>query len=120
MEKKEFNIGAKVIALTTSEHKTTQPREKGKVYIVNSVCYCSKCGRQNINVSGRLPESPKEVAVSCNTCGCKQPSMGLWWTSSNLFANVKNINKELEKAVADERYEDAQVIHNYIKENQPI
>lgn len=98
---KKFNVGEKVVALTNSPGNMYQPREKGKVYTVLAVGYCSGCGVQRINVAGKN----KAGITKCN-CGHEQPNNGLWWTKSQFFSRPCELQAELELAEQEERYED--------------
>ena len=98
---KKFNVGEKVVALTNPFNQFSQPRVKCKIYKVLDVLYCSKCGDQAINVSGK----DEDCFVDC-TCGHEQHNNGLWWTSSEYFARPSELQAELEQAEMEERYED--------------
>lgn len=108
--KLEFNINDEVVALTESTASKTQPRVKGKKYIVQDVMYCSNCGEQCINIG--VPATFKKLKCEC---GEIQDSKGKSWTSSIHFSNVNNIEKEMFNAAKKEDYNRAIVLRDVIK-----
>lgn len=110
---KRFNIGDKVIALTDPRNELSQPRVKGKMYIVVSLMYCQKCGDQMISlgvksVNGRL---------LCD-CGCAQENDGFFYTRSTNFAKVDEFDQEIAEAVSDENYELASLLRDLKLKNE--
>jgi len=104
---KTFNIGDKVIALTNPMTIHSQPRIKGKMYIVVSVMYCQQCGIQMISL-GVKANNP---SILC-TCSNVQHNDGLCYTQSIHFAKVDEFDKEIEEAVAEENYELAALLRD--------
>lgn len=109
---KRFNIGDKVVALTNSPNSRCQKRVKGNIYTVLDVDYCRRCGGQGINIGGK---DASAIDVKCNCGSSQESSNGLYYTDSKHFALADNLHQELENAVAEERYEDAQVLNELIK-----
>ena len=104
---KTFNIGDKVIALTDSKNELSQPRQKGKIYIVVSLMYCQRCGIQMVSL-GIKSKRPK---IHC-TCGCSQNNDGLCFTHSKHFAKVDEFDQEIADAVEEENYELAALLRD--------
>jgi|SRR6187402_2834101 len=104
----KFEIGQRVIALTNPKDSGGQPREKGKIYGVNAIQYCSKCGNQSINIG----VESKATHSRCS-CGNTQYNEGLQWTMSSEFAPI--ISNTLEEAIANEEYELAVVLRDELQ-----
>lgn len=107
-----FNIGDAVIALTSPLNDLSQPRVRGKKYIVNDILYCSKCGRQSINICSI--KSPF-VNLECN-CGNIQPADGLFFTDSKYFikASETTIKEKIEECISEEDYEMCTILRDLI------
>jgi hypothetical protein len=104
---KTFNIGDKVIALTDSKTELSQPRQKGRMYIVVSIMYCQRCGVQMVSL-GIKSNGPK---IHC-TCGVIQSNDGLCFTQSKHFAKVDEFDQEIADAVEEENYELAALLRD--------
>jgi hypothetical protein len=104
---KTFNIGDKVIALTNSTNEFSQPRVKGKMYIVVNLMYCQKCGEQMISL-GYKSQWP---SIVCK-CDNLQNNDGLHYTLSSHFAKADDFDQEIEEAVKEENYELAALLRD--------
>lgn len=104
---KAFNIGDKVVALTNPSSEHSQPRIKGKMYIVVNLMYCQKCGEQMIS----LGLKSKNSLVHC-TCNHLQNNDGFHFTLSKHFAKVDEFDQEIEEAIKDEEYEIAALLRD--------
>lgn len=105
-----FSIGERVVALTNPSEKYSQPRIKGKTYTVLAVKYCVGCGIQDINVAGN-----SSIDFTHEICGCGLRTIAednMWWTSSNNFARLTDLEAELKTAVENEDYETAAMIRD--------
>lgn len=113
---KRFEIGQIVIALTNPLDNLCQPRTKGCKYPILDICYCPKCGIQNINITGNLPKNAPNGRMFSNKmdcdCGFGQDNYGKHWTASKHFALVEEIQSELELAVENEDYELAALLRD--------
>lgn len=110
----QFKIGDKVIALTNPEDNCCQPRIKGNIYVVEAILYCHKCGKQSINIGEKatLEEFIHPDHVECE-CGAITIDDGkLFYTDSELFAKVDDLEEELEEAVHNEDYELASILRD--------
>lgn len=107
---KRFKIGDEVVALNNPKNNLCQPRIKGKTYTVNSVIYCSGCGRQCINLGLSIPDNFGSN-LKCS-CGKTTPNLRLHWTRSKYFAKLDELDKELEEAIANEDYDTAIIIRD--------
>ena len=107
----KFNIGDKVVALTTSENPPhTQPRVKGQIYTVCDIMFCSGCGVQMVNTGVSLPPTVLSNVV-CD-CGNVQPNRGLYFSYSKHYAKIDDLEEELEEAVHNEDYELASILRD--------
>lgn len=100
---KKFNIGDKVIALDSSQEEGQQKRVKGQQYIVCDIIYCAKCGMQAINLGEKLNAGWSDKYLC--TCGARNDNFGLWWSKSDRFAPIDDIENIMEEAIANEDYE---------------
>lgn len=108
-----FSIGDVVVALSDQKNALCQPRKRGQMYVVQDVSYCAGCGAQRVNAG--YPPASKNGFVEC-TCGVVQHNRGLAWTNSRHFARPCDLEELLADAVECERYEQAAVIRDIIKE----
>jgi hypothetical protein len=101
MEKIE--IGDSVIALSSNPDSYAQVRTKGKIYEVQAIRYCTKCGIQVLNIG---PTTDIGIESQC-MCMHVAPSGGLWWTISTEFRKLTNDSLEAieSEAVENEDYE---------------
>jgi hypothetical protein len=104
-------IGDKVVALTNPATDISQFRVKGQIYEVMDAAYCPKCGKQAINI-GQKTSLTKTI---CNTCGTLRDNYGLYWTGSELFVKVDDIEELLTEAINDEDYELASTLRDLKK-----
>lgn len=99
-----FQIGEEVIALNNPIGSSNQPRIKGQKYTILDINYCSRCGVQSINVSGKLSNEMDPDIYFC-TCGISFHPRGLWWTRSTFFIRPEDIPAAIEAAEQVEDYE---------------
>lgn len=99
MENPRFNVGDEVVALTNPSNNNCQPRVKGNIYTVKVVMYCSVCGKQLINVSGK-----SEGDVTSCACGNEINDGGYWISESGLFALVQDMTAQIEEALEEPIY----------------
>jgi hypothetical protein len=104
----KFNVGDKVICIVARKDHRGQPREVGHQYVVQAIKYCSGCGIQAINIMGKCDSG--YVKSGC-ICGEINPNKGLWWTASNYFVKVDDIQLAIEEAVKEENYEVADILN---------
>ena len=95
-----YRIGQKVIGLNSNP---VVPRVKGKVYTIDSVLFCSECGKQFLNFGKRADNSFENFGIC--TCGAKIDTKNRVWTSSKHYAPIDNIELQIEKAIEEENYE---------------
>ena len=99
-------VGDKVVALSDPMTERSQPRIKGKIYVVKAVAYCPFCGCQSINIGVKV----KDGRCKCsNQCGTRE-NRGLAWTNSRHFANLYNLDEAIRVAVEGEEYELAMML----------
>ena len=110
---KWFKIGDNVVALNNPLNSKSQPRVKGKVYKVQAIQYCPGCGTQTINLGYHLPDDVSDYS-DC-TCGKESSNEGLYWTLSNYFARVDDLETAIEEAIAEEDYETAATLRDLNK-----
>ena len=106
--------GQTVIALTNPANQASQQRVKGQLYYIIGTGYCNKCGEQMININ---TETPAVDTLECE-CGYVLGNNNKKWTLSRNFAPVNN--KTLKKFVAEEEYELAKVVRDYLQEHQIV
>jgi hypothetical protein len=106
----KFKAGDKVVALVGQTHPSAQPRVKGKIYEVVDIMFCHREGHQMIN----LGYGSEHNTILCS-CGKKHFNNGLMWTDSAHFAKVDEVDKALEKAVAEEDYDLAIILRDINK-----
>jgi hypothetical protein len=102
-----FQIGDRVIALSTTTSSSLQARERGRMYIVEHVRYCSGCGNHMINIGVKTNVS----GVQC-VCNRVLDSHGKSWTRSTEFALVDQ--STLKAFEESEEYELAAIIHKIL------
>ena len=102
------SIGDIVIALTNPKSPKSQMRVKGNEYVVQDVSYCSKCGRQSINIGTSTVTNNK---VGCR-CGTFRNNLGLAWTKSYHFVKREDFEQELAEALEEENYELASLLRD--------
>lgn len=107
---KRFSVGETVIALKTTSVARAQPVVKGNKYTVNAIRYCSKCGKQMINVAG-------SSGIQTVECGCGEvgDAGNLWYTDVKYFARPQDLLAEIESAVEIEDYETAATLTDLIQ-----
>lgn len=110
MEK--FKKGDKIIALVSTKRRNTQPRVKGKVYIVRDIHDCPNCDNQYVNFGYETKKTYKK----CNVCGCSFESEELKWTLSKYYIKENDIQKTLKSALEREDYKLAIMIRDINKE----
>lgn len=116
MKRIEHKVGQRVVALTNSIDPSSQTRKKGGVYFVKAVSYCGGCGEQRINIGQATPAYSVIECVS-DKCGFNQPTNGLMWTRSALFAPLDNLHESISEAEKNEDYELAQLLTEVMTEN---
>jgi hypothetical protein len=108
MSKHRFKEGQQVVALKSNPQEAgCQLRQKGKVYTVERVRFCRKCGEQAISIGTGtygLTEKSIMVRIVCS-CGSKEPFDGFTYTYSKHFAPLDDLQSSLESAVQEEDYE---------------
>lgn len=107
------SVGDMVVALDSTPNLFAQPREKGKIYMVKDISYCSKCGIQAINIGFYLDYSKFTDNATCTCCGTKRKCNGKHWTLSYRFAPISE--STLQSAVEEENYELAAIIRDALK-----
>lgn len=110
-----FKIGETVIALNSTKrygngYVDHHPREKGKTYVIKDVCYCSKCGQQNVNVGYKWRSAD---LMNCD-CGNSQNDYGLGWSESFNFIRPSELKQKIAEAVEQENYEEAAELRDLI------
>lgn len=106
--KQQFKVGDKVIALsTTTQPEFSQSINKGTIYTVLAVKYCSGCGGQKINVVAGLPQQDDHYCLACKTSTSNE---GRMWSTSKRFAPVEDLEEVLATAVENEDYELAHIL----------
>lgn len=107
-----FKKGDKVIALSNPPELRTQPRQKGNVYFVEAILYCSDCGSQMINIGPKVDDGVTEV--NCASCNTEQNNRGLMWTISSQFrkADEEGIQAAIEECLENEDYEGAAILRD--------
>lgn len=108
-----FKIGQKVIALSNSNTKYSQPRIKGCIYIVNKLMYTSCCGKQLINIGFKYEKSPN---FSCHTCNISQLNHGWHWTFSTEFVGLDDLDAKIAECVKNEDYETAHLLQKILEQ----
>ena len=111
---RQFSVGDRVIALTNPEDDCCQPRVKGGVYNVEAIQYCQKCGKQAINI-GEIASHDEFVHpehVECECGGVTIDDGRLFYTDSELFVKVEDLEIELNEAVHNENYELASILRD--------
>ena len=106
----EFEIRDVVIALSTAK-RPNQPREKGRMYTVTSIFYCSTTGQQMINI-----DYTKSNARTIK-CGCGKrhnTEDNFAYTYSNRFVKPSDLEARREQAVEEEDYDTAILCRNLI------
>ena len=68
-----FKVGQDVVALSTNT-EGNQPRIKGKVYKIDSILFCSGCGKQFLNFGSQADNSVSKIGT-CK-CGTKTDARG--------------------------------------------
>jgi hypothetical protein len=99
--KTKYRVGQKVVGLNSNP---VVPRQKGKVYTITAVLFCSACGKQFLNFGKKADESFEAHGV-CTSCGDRIETKGLIWTSAKHYAEVKDIDAMIQKALDQENYE---------------
>jgi hypothetical protein len=110
---KRFKIGDEVVALNNPKNKYGQPRIKGDTYIVKAIMYCSGCGKQVINLGASLPDKLSDY-LEC-TCGKLTNNERLYWTNSEYFAKLDELEEALEEALENEDYDTAIILRDLKK-----
>lgn len=116
MSKSIYKVGDKVIALNSTVRKNTQPRVKGRIYIVRSIHICSECGRQYINYG----YTTNKTHNNCTSCNTEFLSKGLKWTPSKYFCNFDEIGEVLQGALEKEDYQLAIMLRDINKPKQKV
>jgi hypothetical protein len=108
-------IGDRVVALTNPMDDDCQPRIKGHVYVVEAICYCAKCGKQAINIGQHIDESRYNDETECDCGYSTKENDWLFYTDSELFAKVDDIEETLTEAINNEDYELASMLRDLKK-----
>ena len=88
---KRFEIGDKVVSLFNTKDSCAQIVEKGVIYTVLELMYCSKCGRQLIHVGG----GTKIQTTNYGNCDCgNRLFMTLAHTYSEGFSKIDETGLE--------------------------
>ena len=93
---------------------------KGVIHKVKSVCYCSQCGRQKIDIGLSIPPIINDPTIRCS-CGFNYFSQGKWFVDAINFRPVQyeNISVEIvEKLKITEEKSDLKPIE--IEEHEKI
>jgi protein-arginine kinase activator protein McsA len=109
-----YKVGQRVVALSNSKPNSIQPRVKGKIYTIDSILFCSGCGKQFLNF-GTIADEGCDKYGTCS-CGTKTDGRGLVWTSSIFYAPIDDIDSQIEKAIEEEDYELAAPLRDIKKE----
>ena len=109
-----FNIGDQVVALSNGECPS-QPRNKGDIYTITNIFYCSTEGKQLVNINNTKSCS-KTGYISCG-CGKKHRKDDHFaYTYSTEFALLENLSDYVEAAIEEENYETADLLHKIMNE----
>jgi hypothetical protein len=113
---RRFKIGQDVIALNTGGGNIE--RIKGKIYNISDILYCGGCGKQFLNF-GQVQNIAK---IGTCRCGVDTPSRDKFWTVSNNYAPLDDLDSLLKKSLEEEDYEFAALLRDLIndKKTEPI
>jgi hypothetical protein len=92
----------------------------GKKYKVLNVIKCPGCGSFAYDIGGRFTDSELFTGCRFHTPRIELPGMGIHWAGSFRFEKCKvskeELEKEIEEAVSEEKYEKAAVLKHLIEQ----
>lgn len=97
-----FKVGDKAVALFSHQTSFFTSVRKDNEYIVTNVQYCSRCGKQWVNVDSQTTHQTHNNMMECaQPCDTDNPHRGYAWSMASCFAKPLSNKYRMEVSIPE-------------------